>query len=220
MRPGAYLSTVTAAASSYNLVEIADLKTRLDVSGTIYDAYFALAIGDASTAAIAFMNNPIVVETLSDQIWPWRDSRLGAVRNREPTLQLKRWPIVAVASVVETIAGVATTLVAGTDYVVEPAKGWLTRLDPHGSPRNWNADPVVVAYSAGYATVPSDIQDAVSEMVKARWYARTRDPAVRAQNVEGVMSWQYWCGAGPGGDSDMPPVIQAKLQRYRQPVLA
>ena len=220
MRPGAYISTVTAPASSYALVDMASLKTRLNVTVTTYDPYFTLAIADASAAAISFMNNPIVEETLSDQIWPWRDSRLGALRSQTGTLQLKRWPIVSVASVTETIGGVATALVAGTDYLADPAYGRLVRLNSYGRPRDWNADPVVVAYTAGYATVPSDIADAVSEMVKARWYAQTRDPAIRERNVEGVMSTTYWFGSGPGADTDMPPTIQAKLERYRVPVFA
>lgn len=220
MRPGAYISTVTAPASSYALVDLASLKARLNVSVTTYDVYFTLAIADASAAAISFMNNPIVVETLSDQIWPWRDGRLGALRSQSQTLQLKRWPLTGVASVTETIAGVATALVAGTDYLADPVYGRLVRLNSYGNPRNWCADPVVVAYSAGYATVPSDIADAVSEMVKARWYSQTRDPAIRERNVEGVMSTTYWFGSGPGADTDMPPVIQARLERYRVPVFA
>ena len=57
-------------------------------------------------------------------------------------------------------------------------------------------------------------------MVKARWYAQQRDPAIRERNVEGVMSTTYWFGSGPGADTDMPPVIQARLERYRVPVFA
>ena len=220
MRPGVYISTVTTPASSYALVDLDSCKVRLGVTGTASDGTLNVFIADASAAAIAFMNNPIAVEALSDQIWPWRDTRLGALRSATPELQLKRWPIVAVASVVETIGGVATTLVAGTDYLADPPKGQLLRLDTYGNPRNWNCDPAAVVYTAGYATVPSDLQEAVCEMVKARWYAQTRDPALRSQNVEGVYQAQYWFGSGPGADTDMPPVIEARLERYRVPVIA
>jgi hypothetical protein len=220
LKPGAYISTVTQPAASYNLVDIVSLRARLAVTGTTNDLYFNIAIADASQAAISFMNNPIVAETLNDQIWPWRDGYWGALRDRAPSLQLKRWPLISVASVTETIAGVATALIEGTDYLIDAPYGRLIRLNPYGNPRPWNADPVVVAYTAGYASVPNDIQDAVSEMVKARWYAQTRDPQIRERNVEGVMQTAYWFGTGPGGDTDMPPQIQAKLERYRVPVLA
>ena len=220
MRPGAYVSTITQAAASYALIDIASLKLRLAISGTQSDAYLALAIADASAAASRFMNNPIVAETLSDQIYPWRDGPLGALRSREPALQLKRWPLIAVTSVVETIAQTATTLTAGTDFLVDAPYGRLVRLDSYGRPRDWNADPVVVAYSAGYAAVPGDVQEAVAEMVKTRFFARTRDPAIREQNVEGVLQTQFWFGSGPGSDSDMPPTIAGKLERYRVPMFA
>ena len=215
MKPAAYISTVTTPAASYNLVDLASLKTRLAVTTTTNDAYLNLAIADASAAAANFMNNPIVVETLQDQIWPWRDGWIGGLRSDKQTLQLKRWPFVTVTSVTETISGTATALVAGTDYLIDAPNGRLARLDSYGRPRDWNADPVVVVYSAGYATIPSDIQECVSEMVKARWYAQTRDPAIRERNVSGIMQTVYWFGAGPGGDTDMPPSIQAKLERYR-----
>jgi hypothetical protein len=218
MRPGVYISTVTVPAESYGLVDLASCKIRLGVTGTGDDAFLTLAIADASAAAIRYMNNPILAETLSDQIWPWRDAWLGALIDRGPALKLKRWPLISVTSVVETIAGVDTTLVEGTDFLADPVYGRLTRLDLYGRPRNWNADPVTVVYVAGYETSPSDLQETVCEMVKARYYARQRDPAIRAQNVEGVLQTQYWFGSGPGSDTDMPPPIQAKLDRYRVPV--
>jgi hypothetical protein len=331
MRPGAYLSTVVVPAASYNLVDLASLKLRLAVTTTASDAYFNLAIADASFAARRFMNNPIAVETLQDAIYPWRDGWLGALRDRRDTLQLKRWPLTTTPSLAgtappqapvlsavasagaaasswyvrltyvtatgETAASLETTLACaanftvqiaapgadplglatgynvyvaasafaevrqtaspvavtspytltnfaaggasppnaltlvethadkivplaeGVDFLADPTLGQVTRLDRNGRPRAWCEAPVTAIYSAGYATTPNDLQDAVSEMVKARWYAQTRDPQIRERNVEGVMQTTYWFGTGPGGDTDMPPSIQAKLERYRVPVL-
>jgi hypothetical protein len=219
MRPEARIVTVTTPAPSYALVDLGSLKLRLGLTGTTADAALNLFVADASAAAIRYMNNPIAVETLTEQIWPWRDRWLGAVPNRAGRLQLSRWPIVSVTSVTETIAGTATALVAGTDFLVEPNAGQLVRLDSFGRPRAWNADPVAIVYSAGYAAVPSDLQEAVSEMVKARYYAQTRDPLLRSENVEGVYQAAYWSGGGPGAETDMPPAIQAKLDRYRVPVV-
>ena len=348
MRPGSYLSQIVVAPSAYNLVDLTSLKIRLGVTGTLNDAYFNLAIADASTAAIRFMNNPIVAETRLDRVTPWRDGWLGALRDRRDALQLKRWPLIATPSPAGTApppppvltavaasgspqttwsaqmtyvtpagetaasleatlycrantapqaaspapdsAGVATgyrvyfselgqsyvettpasgsasgvigfgspytlgalptydpgatpigasyaavapslfvtvveqratgpvPLAESVDFVVDPDLGRLIRLDMYGRPRDWCETPVTVLYQAGFAAIPNDIQDAVSEMVKARWYAQTRDPQIRERNVEGVMQTTYWFGTGPGGDTDMPPSIQAKLERYRVPV--
>jgi len=122
-------------------------------------------------------------------------------------------------TVIETRTNGPVPLAESVDFVVDPELGRLIRLDSRARPRDWCETPVTVLYQAGYAAVPNDIQDAVSEMVKARWYAQTRDPQIRERNVEGVMQTAYWFGTGPGGDTDMPPSIQAKLERYRVPVI-
>jgi len=215
MRPDTRVSTVTAAAASYLLADLAGVKTRLAITGTGSDQVLTRFIADASAAAIRFMNNRIALETLTDRIWPWRDSWLGALRDSLPVLQLSRWPIVSVTSVTETVGGAAVTLTQDVDFLIDPDPGHLIRLNSCGAPRAWSASAVAVVYTAGYATIPSDIQEAVSEMVKARFFAQSRDPLVRSENVEGVMQTSYWSGAGPGADTDMPPAIQAKLERYR-----
>jgi hypothetical protein len=219
LRPRYRISTVQTPAASYGLIDIATLKTLLGASGTLNDAYFALASAQASTAAQNFMNNPIVVETIQDQIWPGRDGWPAVVAGRRDVLSLSRWPLVSVASVVETESGTPTLLVAGTDFIADNARGWLLRLDQNGNPKPWNSNPVVAVYSAGYATIPGDVMEAIAEMVKQRWYSQSRDPMAREVNVEGVISTSYWFGQGPGSDTDMPPHIQAKLERYRVPVI-
>ena len=40
----------------------------------------------------------------------------------------------------------------------------------------------------------TEIQDAVIQMCKARWFARLRDPLLRSQNIEGVVDNSYWFG--------------------------
>ena len=47
-------------------------------------------------------------------------------------LQLSRWPIASVTSVTDTVAlNTSNTLVADTDYVIDAARGWLTKIDPN-----------------------------------------------------------------------------------------
>ena len=220
MRNAVVVSTVVTPAEDYDLIDLATLKTLLGVTGTAQDAVFALWITQASTAAQNFTGNPFVIEARQDQVWPRRDTIPWTVRPDLDTLQLARWPLTAVTSVVEQVAGVDKTLTAGTDFLVDDAHGWIYRLDRDGRPRDWKPFPVTVAYGAGYATIPADVVDAIASMVKSRWLAQTRDPMLRSVNVEGVEQRSYWFASGPGADTDMPPDIQAKLERYRIPQFA
>ncbi len=116
----------------------------------------------------------------------------------------------------------AITLAEGRDFLIDADLGQIERLDPVGRPRLWNGVPVHVVYPAGYtaATLPDDIEDAIIQLVKARYFARGRDPMIRAQNVEGVYSATYALGAGMGADSDLPVDVQGMLERYRMPTIA
>ena len=165
------------------------------------------------------MNQPIVVETISDQIWPRRDGIPWAVQPDLNTLQLSRWPVVSVASVTETVAGVATALVAGTDYLLDAALGRLYRLDQNGAPKRWTVEPVAVVYQAGWAAVPLDIVSAVADLVKIKWLGQTRDPMIREENIAGVQQTSYWFGAGPSSTNGIPPNIADQLDNYRMPVI-
>jgi hypothetical protein len=219
MRNAVVVSTIVTPADDYDLIDLATLKTLLGVTATTWDAVFALWITQASTTAQNFTGNPFVIEARQDQIWPRKDGVPWTVRPDLNTLELARWPLTAVDSVVEQIAGLAKTLVAGTDFLADNEHGWLYRLDREGRPKDWAPDPVTVAYSAGYETIPADVVDAIASMVKIRWFAQTRDPMIRSSNIEGVAETSYWFASGPGADTDMPPDIQAKLERFRIPVV-
>ena len=122
-------------------------------------------------------------------------------------------------SVVENLIPLAE----GIDFLVDYENGEMTRLDVNAWPKRWPAWPIQVQYQAGYSlTDPdlSDAQDAVTRMVKGRYFSQTRDPALRQENFEGVYSATYWFASGPGAsEGDLPPDIQSKLQRYRMPVV-
>ncbi len=113
--------------------------------------------------------------------------------------------------------GTVTLLTPGTDYRYDASTGQLVRLSPYSVyPMRW--DPVLtqVAFQAGYATIPLDLASACLTLIKHRWAARTRDPFLRGMTIEGVGSKQFW--VGPLGDSagDLPPEVQAVLDRYRE----
>lgn len=112
-------------------------------------------------------------------------------------------------------------LTEGVDFLTDFATGELTRLDVNGWPKRWPKLPIAVLYPAGYVfTDPdfADAQEAAIRMVKARWFAQPRDPALREENVVGVYQAQYWSASGPGAAvGDLTPDIEAMLERYRVP---
>lgn len=113
-----------------------------------------------------------------------------------------------------------TPLAEGVDFLVGYGLGQVTRLfSIDGQPKAFSL-PITAIYGAGFSTIPDDLQDAVILMVKGRYYARTRDPMIRSQNVTGVYEAAYFFATGPGGQGDLPVDVMAKLDRYRVPVTA
>jgi len=114
------------------------------------------------------------------------------------------------------------TLAEGVDFDVDYRLGQLTRLHRQRDwPRSWPALPISVAYTAGFAEIPADVADAVLRMVKGRYFARSRDPALRSENMPGAFEAQYWLASGPGAaDGNLTPDVEAILSKYRVPVIA
>lgn len=110
-------------------------------------------------------------------------------------------------------------LVEGLDFKIDRDLAQITRLRRSGFSGQWAPDFFTVTYQAGYAVIPDDVQDAATQLVKFRWFARGRDPSVRSDNAGGVYEAQYWFGTGPGGAGDLPTYVQDKIGRYRVPVI-
>ena len=209
------LTTVTQAATDTALVSRSAFKKDLGIAGTADDGYIDALIAQASTLAARHCNRVFPVETILDEFWPERDAYPFQVRGGVAPLQLSRWPVVTVASV--SIDDVA--LVDGIDFRADLARGQLVRLGPWRRPCIWTPGAIAVAYSAGYASIPADLADVVTRMVKARWFARRRDPMVRGETIPGVYEATFWFGAGPNASGGMPPDVAEILDSYRVPVI-
>lgn len=106
------------------------------------------------------------------------------------------------------------------DFQVDCKTGEVHRVFLDGYVSKWPVQKITAEYLAGFEEVPGDIRDAAIELVKFRYFMRTRDPGVRSENVEGILQSDYWFGTGPGGPADMPAYVADKLSRYRVPVIA
>jgi hypothetical protein len=217
------ISTVLVAAPSYDLTTLDNIKDDLAIpaTDTSSDATLGRFITEQSALVAQYCNQVFAVETVQDVIIPDRDPYPYQVAGMVAELQLSRWPVASITSVVDqVVTGVSNTLVAGTDFLLDAARGWLTKIDPNtGNPTGWAPDQYTIQYQAGYATVPADLEMAVLRLVTARFKARGRDPFLRSQGEPNIGTEQYWVGAMPGQTGPFPPDIAAVLEKYRVPVV-
>lgn len=208
------VTTVTSAASSYDLTTLANVKAELSVTVNSQDTLLKRYITSASAAAAQYCNRKFQVETVQDEVWPAKGS--WPVASAFETLQLARWPVVAIVSLTED----GTVLVEDTDFIVDYETAQLTRLDSgSGRNRRWDATPKVIQYQAGYAQTPADVEDAVIRMVSRRYAAKGRDPNLKQENVVGVLERSWWIATG-SDSGNMSPDISDILDNYRVPVVA
>lgn len=140
--------TVTAAAASYDLTDLATVKDELEISGTGKDAFLTRAIGQASAAIASYCNRVFPPERLSETFHLLDDDSNFNLDGAIGPLQLSRFPAIVVRSVTEN----DVALVEGTDYLVDYEKAQLHRLSAQSLQRvvRWACSPIAVAYDAGY----------------------------------------------------------------------
>lgn len=203
--------TVITPAASHALTSLEAIKTELEMTGTADDGWLRTAIDRASAIARRFCNRPFALETARETI------RLSAPMD---ALSLARWPVVSVVSVIE-----GGKTLAPTDYETDADAGFVYRLTGSDQRRDWPTTKIVVEYAAGYVlpgdparTLPEDIERAVILLVRSQWFARDRDPLVKAEEVSDVGRSEYWIGS-PASGSTLPADVEALLAPYRQPAL-
>lgn len=200
-----YKSTVSTAAASFDLTVLATVKEELAITDTDADAKLTRLIAMSSAAVEKYCNRVFAQETLIDT---FRLNDDGAV----PCLLLSRMPVSSISSVVED----GTTLTAA-DYELVAAKGELWRVDSDDEQQNWENAKIVVTFVAGYELLdglPQDVERAAIELVKQGWFALSRDPLVKSEDVPGVLSTAYWVGE-MGDNGAVPPHAASLLDKYR-----
>lgn len=206
------ITTVVTPAASYDLTTLAIVKEELGVTNGVSNAILQRYLTSASAAAAQYCNRVFPAETIKDEFWAQRDHSPRVISGRVESLQLSRWPIVSVTSVTEN----SVALVDGTDFRIDYPDGQLIRLNTNGYPRIWPAYPVVAVYVGGFASIPTDVADAIIRMVRARWIGRGRDPMTRQISIPGVIEQQFWVPTGADG-GNMSPDVSDILNNYRVP---
>lgn len=105
-------------------------------------------------------------------------------------------------------------------YQIDDRRGWLIRVPPWTDPEPVAADDGVwpagvnnirVQYTAGYAVVPEDVQEAAAEWVAMLFWQTRRDPGLKQEQIVGAVSRT----PAPAIDS-LPPHLAARLLHHRQ----
>ena len=199
--------TVITPADHHRLTTVSTVKADLGITGNGDDDWLADAIDRASAVIRRWCRRTFAVETVRETF------RLDRHR---PDLVLSRFPVVTVSAV--TVGG---TALDASEYEADADKGILYRLDANRRFICWPNDVIEVTYSAGYImpseherTLPEDVEKAAIMLCKVDYFARTRDPLVKAESIEGVIRTDYWVG-GFGSGSGLPPDVEMLLQPYR-----
>lgn len=210
------ITTVVTPATSYDLTTLEEVMDELDLPEVENSTLLGRWITQASKTAAAYCNRVFVLETVKDEFWPQRDPWPWVIPGGLRPLQLTRWPITSVASVIED----GTTLTVNTDFRIDTDKGQLIRLDSNGYPTRWPALAIAVQYAAGYATIPAPVVDAVIRMIVGRWYRKGRDPGIKSESADGTWSASYWFTAGPDSSTGhLTSDVEGLLDAYRVPVM-
>ena len=150
------ICTVLASAASYNLATLAQVKTELSIGAndTSNDAFLSQAITQVSKSIARECKRAFVPEFVQDIIDFDRDPYFARAPGGFSDLGLSRWPVIAIFSVVQSLPnGTTQTLVAGTDYRLDPISGRLFRLSyGAGQTKIWESLPLTVTYLAGYGS--------------------------------------------------------------------
>ena len=170
---------VTAPAARPGLTTVAMAKRELGITGSADHDFLEDLILQASAAIEGWCRRVFGREEVTEMF------RLSAER---AVLHLARWPNITLASIGEN-----DVTLAADDWELDAATGELWRLDDADRRVAWPAAKIVVAYAAGYVLpgdpqrdLPEGLERACLETVKARWFARLRDPLAKSEQVQGI----------------------------------
>jgi hypothetical protein len=154
------VTTVLAPAATYNLTDLPTAKVELSIgpADSSNDAWLTQAIAQVSASIQRHCKRVFAPEYVQDVFDIEQDPYPYQTPGGFAQLALSRWPVLAVVSVVQTLAAGATptlqTLVLGRDFRVDAKTGRLQRLNQFtGTVTLWEAIPVTVTYSAGHGAL-------------------------------------------------------------------
>jgi hypothetical protein len=222
IQTGATVQSLTGTSVTMSAAVTGDVpagSTIIFGDDTTIDVWLARQITLNSAAIAKYCNRQFPVETIQDQFNFLTYYYRYYLDESRTKLQLSKLPLVSVTSITVNDPAGAYTLTQGTDFMVDLARSQLIRLDASsGLPRRWDPIQTVVIYTAGFATIPSDIDDACCRMTKKAYWQRGRDPSVMERQSPGMGSEKFWVSPSP--DGNLTADIADLLDNYRFLVVA
>jgi hypothetical protein len=190
-----------------DLTTLANAKQWLNVGTTTDDALLTRLISAASQFVQTYMNRTIASAAYAEKY----------TGSNSDTLALANWPCTAVTSlVIATVPIVASPDGLQTGYVFDDrfiyliGNAYAAVGFPGGAPNRfpkWPPKCVQINYTAGFASTPLDIEQAVLELVGLRYREKNRIGQV-SEAIAGATT-AYFIG-------DMPKSTQTLLNNYRK----
>lgn len=204
------LLTVTTETADLALLTMEELRAATDIkSGR--DAELT-ALGKAVAAAITSHCNVradgAVPPTLRRESLSETFRLVGTCEG----LRLARRPVAAIVSVTED-----DVALDACDYELDAALGMLRRLEGD-YPAAWCAAKLVVAYSAGWDTVPDNLRMAAKKLATVLWSEGGQPSNLKRVEIPGLGTREYW--VGPTDDPLIPAEIADLLGDYINPAMA
>ncbi|HEY1311911.1 MAG TPA: hypothetical protein VGF02_13265 [Pseudolabrys sp.] len=232
------ITTVLFPADRHHLVDLCTVKSELSLkpTDTSNDDWLRRAIGQVSRGIARYCKRSFVPEQVQDMFDVQQAFSPSMAPRDMAKLQLSRWPVIeldsvkqfmipgAAACAIETLPPGEThtrTLHQGRDFRLNANTGQLLRLNhfTHAG-AVWEARPLVVVYTAGYAEIPEDLVEICLRVIATRFSSRNRDPLLVQQDTPGIGTQRWWFAQPSADDGQFPPDIAAMLDDYRVPTVA
>lgn len=183
-----------------DLCTLATAKTWLGITTSAQDAALGRQITVFSRVITDYLARPIARATVTE-----RRSGHGGT-----TLVLHNYPILSVTSVtIDGVAVPASSTPGATGY-------WYGEqaIDLAGYSFARGRENVVIVLTAGYASVPGPVEQALLTCLQGVQGQQQRDPNITGESVPGVYSASY-AGTGTGRQA-IPPLAVELLEPYRR----
>lgn len=204
------ITSITTPPERVALTTVERVKAELNITGDAADGLLAAKILEASSDIESKLNRALSRAGVTQRFW----GEPGAAE----FFSLDRYPVASVASVT-----IDDAVVEG-EVLLDPGSGLIYRLDAsgHPCPFTW-CNSAIVVYTGGYEMpgaenpdLPAALEAACVELMTQYWTARGRDPSIRAEDIPGLGSVQYWVGA-VGASGELPPTVMSKITPFRRP---
>lgn len=212
---------VITPAPTHDLSTLETCKVELEVTGSADDQFISRLIREASGEIARYCNRVFAAETVREtfRIYQACHTALGVTTTPEwcyegvMPLQLSRAPVLEVISIIED----GTTLLPET-YEVDEELGRIHRLS-EGFRSGWWIPSVVVEYRAGFellAGLPYELERCCVDLVKVRYFSRSRDPALRSERILDVIDTSFTSVSSASMKRGLPRDIAERLDAFKR----